>query len=147
MDKDFSAGEKRKLTQFAHALIARARDLERAAEPEQFIPQPKFTSQASNSDALLLHLGEQREYLLQFSAKVSAQLNVLNSTISRLSTEIAKVAGEVDGLRRERTELRQSLASAKQDLVDVGEAMVVRLTQEFDRHVDFVKTFSGQKPR
>ncbi|WP_157096355.1 hypothetical protein [Methylosinus sp. R-45379] len=87
-------------------------------------------------DSLLLHLTEQRNYILKFSAQISAQILTLSSTIDRLSTEVAKVAGEVDGLRRERETLQQALEDAKQEMNDVAEAVVAGVTQQLEQQME-----------
>ncbi|WP_161913191.1 hypothetical protein [Methylosinus sp. C49] len=78
----------------------------------------------------------QRNYLLKFSAQISAQILTLSSTIDRLSTEVAKVAGEVDGLRRERETLQQALVDAKQEMNDVAEAVVAGVTQQLEQQME-----------
>ncbi|MBG0808335.1 hypothetical protein IY145_02960 [Methylosinus sp. H3A] len=134
MNKVISVTEKRRLSEFAHALVTRAR-AQAESETSSELPPLSFTGSVSTMDSLLLHLTEQRNYLLKFSAQISAQVTTLSSTIDRLSTEIAKVAGEVDGLRRERTTLQQALEEAKQEVSDVAEAVVVGVTQQLEQHM------------
>jgi len=134
MNKVMSVTEKRRLSEFAHSLVTRART-QVQSDTSSELPPLSFTGGVSTTDALLVHLTEQRDYLLKFSAQISAQVTTLSSTIDRLSTEIAKVAGDVDGLRRERATLQQALQDAKQDVSDVAEAVVAGVTQQFEQQM------------
>ncbi|OAI25749.1 hypothetical protein A1351_16215 [Methylosinus sp. R-45379] len=135
MNKVISVTEKRRLSEFAHALVTRARS-QPQSETSSELPPLTFTSGVSTMDSLLLHLTEQRNYILKFSAQISAQILTLSSTIDRLSTEVAKVAGEVDGLRRERETLQQALEDAKQEMNDVAEAVVAGVTQQLEQQME-----------
>jgi hypothetical protein len=134
MNKVISVTEKRRLSEFAHALVTRART-QPQSETSSELPPLSFTGSVSTMDSLLFHLTEQRNYLLKFSAQISAQITTLASTIDRLSTEIAKVGGEVDGLRRERETLLQALDDAKQEVGDVADAVVAGVTQQFEQQM------------
>ncbi|WP_146188359.1 MULTISPECIES: hypothetical protein [Methylosinus] len=134
MNKVMSVTEKRRLSEFAHALVTRARS-QPQGETSSELPPLTFTGGVSTMDSLLLHLTEQRNYLLKFSAQVSAQITTLSATIDRLSSEIAKIGGEVDGLRRERETLQQAVEDAKQEMNDVAEAVVAGVTQQFEQQM------------
>jgi tetratricopeptide (TPR) repeat protein len=142
VDGELTASERNRLTDFARAMVDRAREAGLASSVEEAEFSLSFREEL-DPKAVVELLSTYQRFFDKLRLHLTHELDAVLLTVERLEVELTTLRGEVHGLREERIQILSRLKQTEESLDLAAEeftrqisAQVARLTDQFTSYVE-----------